>query len=205
MPFFLVQERHLLHEGFLNCQRGIWESSGWHAIFSNTFHLRYSLFQNVNGPCRRAWEPTPVFLPEEFHGQRSLMSCSPRSHQESDTREVTEHAGRHIKMWMGSSSWALSPSKEIVLVLHPTLATEREGFRRTSGGRGKGEGMVMEGQEGRKGGNKTVAVHSCWFLYHKESSYKLVSLCHVLHLRFTITLWDRCSYNIHSTNEPAEA
>ena len=24
-------------------------------------------------PWRRAWEPTPVFLPGEFHGQRSLV------------------------------------------------------------------------------------------------------------------------------------
>ena len=25
-------------------------------------------------PRRRAWQPTPVFLPGEFHGQRSLVS-----------------------------------------------------------------------------------------------------------------------------------
>ena len=35
-------------------------------------------------PCRRAWQPTPVFLPEEFHGQRSLMDYSPWGHKESD-------------------------------------------------------------------------------------------------------------------------
>ena len=26
---------------------------------------------------RRKWQPTPVFLPGEFHGQRSLVSYSP--------------------------------------------------------------------------------------------------------------------------------
>ena len=26
---------------------------------------------------KRAWQPTPVFLPEGFHGQRSLAGCSP--------------------------------------------------------------------------------------------------------------------------------
>ena len=26
-------------------------------------------------PWRRKWQPTPVFLPEEFHGQRSLVGC----------------------------------------------------------------------------------------------------------------------------------
>ena len=28
-------------------------------------------------PWRRAWQPTPVFMPEESHGQRSLADCSP--------------------------------------------------------------------------------------------------------------------------------
>ena len=28
-------------------------------------------------PWRRAWQPTPVFLPEESHGQRSLAGYSP--------------------------------------------------------------------------------------------------------------------------------
>ena len=43
-------------------------------------------------PWRRAWQPTPVFLPGEFHGQRSLAGYSPWGHTESDTTEVTEHA-----------------------------------------------------------------------------------------------------------------
>jgi len=28
-------------------------------------------------PWRRAWQPTSVFLPGEFHGQRSLSGYSP--------------------------------------------------------------------------------------------------------------------------------
>ena len=35
-------------------------------------------------PCRRAWQPTPVFLPGESHGQRSLSGCSPRGREGSD-------------------------------------------------------------------------------------------------------------------------
>ena len=35
-------------------------------------------------PSRRKWQPTPVFLPGEFHGQRSLVGYSPWSRQESD-------------------------------------------------------------------------------------------------------------------------
>ena len=42
-------------------------------------------------PWRRAWQPTPVFLLGESHGQRSLEVYSPRGHKESDTTEVTAH------------------------------------------------------------------------------------------------------------------
>ena len=40
-------------------------------------------------PWRRAWQPTPVFLPRESHGQRSLVGCSPWGRTESDTTEST--------------------------------------------------------------------------------------------------------------------
>ena len=33
------------------------------------------------GPWRRAWQPTPVFLPGEYHGQRSLAGYSPQGHR----------------------------------------------------------------------------------------------------------------------------
>ena len=36
---------------------------------------------------RRQWHPTPVLLPGESHGWRSLMGRSPWGHQESDTTE----------------------------------------------------------------------------------------------------------------------
>ena len=40
-------------------------------------------------PWRRAGQPTPVFLPGESHGQRSLAGYSPQSHKEVDTTEMT--------------------------------------------------------------------------------------------------------------------
>ena len=40
-------------------------------------------------PWRRARQPTPVFLPGEFHGQRSLVGYGPQGCKESDTTEVT--------------------------------------------------------------------------------------------------------------------
>ena len=38
---------------------------------------------------RRKWQPTPVFLPGESQGQRSLVGCRLWGHAESDTTEVT--------------------------------------------------------------------------------------------------------------------
>ena len=40
-------------------------------------------------PWRRAWQPTPVFLPGKSHRQRSLAGCSPWGPTESETTEVT--------------------------------------------------------------------------------------------------------------------
>ena len=40
-------------------------------------------------PWRRAWQPTPAFLPGESQGQRSLAGYSPRGHKESDRTEAT--------------------------------------------------------------------------------------------------------------------
>ena len=40
-------------------------------------------------PWRRKWQPTPVFLPGESQGQRSLVGCRLWGRTESDTTEVT--------------------------------------------------------------------------------------------------------------------
>ena len=38
-------------------------------------------------PWRRKWQPTAVFMPGKFHGQRSLEGYSPWGHRVSDTTE----------------------------------------------------------------------------------------------------------------------
>ena len=40
-------------------------------------------------PWRKAWQSTPLFLPGESPGQRSLVGYSPWGHRELDTTEVT--------------------------------------------------------------------------------------------------------------------
>ena len=39
---------------------------------------------SLEDPWWRVWQPTPVFLPGEFHAQRSLASYSPQGRKESD-------------------------------------------------------------------------------------------------------------------------
>ena len=50
---------------------------------------RRCIFGNI--PWGREWLPTPVFLPGEFHGQRSLAGCSPWGFKESDMTEWLTH------------------------------------------------------------------------------------------------------------------
>ena len=38
-------------------------------------------------PWRRAWQPTPVFLPAEFHEQKNVTSYSPWGGKELDMTE----------------------------------------------------------------------------------------------------------------------
>ena len=41
----------------------------------------------LNNLCKWKWQPTPVFLPGKFHGQRSLVGYSPWDGKESSTTE----------------------------------------------------------------------------------------------------------------------
>ena len=43
-------------------------------------------------PWRRPWQPSPVFLPGESHGQRSLAGYGPQDRKELDMTEAIQHA-----------------------------------------------------------------------------------------------------------------
>ena len=56
-------------------------------------------------PWRRKWQPTPVFLPGESHGQRSLAGYSPRGCKGSDTTEwLSTHTHASLKK-SSSKTW----------------------------------------------------------------------------------------------------
>ena len=44
-------------------------------------------------PWRRKWLPTPVVLPGELHGQRSLVGYSPQGHKELDMTVIKHMPG----------------------------------------------------------------------------------------------------------------
>ena len=63
-------------------------------------------------PWRRVWQPTPVFLPGEFHGQRRVVGYSSWSCKESDTTEATEHAQESMA-W--SNWWKKKSNKDVFI------------------------------------------------------------------------------------------
>ena len=46
-----------------------------------------ALVSGLGTSPEEGWQPTPVFLPGESHGQRSLVGYSPWGRKESDTTE----------------------------------------------------------------------------------------------------------------------
>ena len=52
-------------------------------------------------PWRRKWQPTPVFLPGESHGRRSLVGYSPWGRKELDTTQQL-HFHFHFTPWKES-------------------------------------------------------------------------------------------------------
>ena len=56
-------------------------------------------------PWRRKWQPPPVLLPGEFHGQRGLVSYRPWGHKESDTTEWLTHTHTHTHTHV---AWGIS-------------------------------------------------------------------------------------------------
>ena len=50
-------------------------------------------------PWRRKWQPTPVPLPGEFHGQRSQAGYSPWDPKQSDTTEWFTFTFNEVLLW----------------------------------------------------------------------------------------------------------
>ena len=110
-------------------------------------------------PWRRAWQPTPVFLPGESHGQRSQAGYSPLGCKESDMTEATQHAHTNI-------------SKKHYVKVHQlatkgfNLASLRVGFPGGSNSKesscsAEGLGSIPGLGRSLGGGNGNPLQHSC--------------------------------------------
>ena len=57
-------------------------------------------------PWRRAWQPTPAFLPGESHGQRSLVGYRPWGRKESETTErLSSSSNIHTHIFIYTCLW----------------------------------------------------------------------------------------------------
>ena len=65
-------------------------------------------------PWRRKWQPTPVFLPRETHGQRSQTGNSPPGHKESD---MTERLHFHFHFLFNDMICFRSDRENITIVI----------------------------------------------------------------------------------------
>ena len=70
-------------------------------------------------PWRRERLLTPVFLPGESHGQRSLAGCSPWGHRELDTTAGAWHALRHL--FPRPTATSVAPAVDFLLCLLPAV------------------------------------------------------------------------------------
>ena len=76
-------------------------------------------------PWRRAWQPTPVFLPEEFHGQRSLVGCSPQGGRKFDPTEEAQYSGTPGKVSIFSAIEILSK----IFLWSPEVGRSRQPYQ----------------------------------------------------------------------------
>src|SRR5574337_667998 len=76
-----------------SCLENPMDGGAWwaivHGVEKSWTRLRDSLSLFTFTQWRRKWQPTPVFLPGESQGQRSLVGCCLWGRTESDMTEVT--------------------------------------------------------------------------------------------------------------------
>ena len=80
----------------------------------------------------RKWQPTPLFLPGQFHGQRTLAGYSPRDCKESDTTECT-HTHTHTVYHSATEKNEVMPFAATwmdleIIVLSEVSRTEKEKY-----------------------------------------------------------------------------
>ena len=100
--FFLPLMGTLWNPGAMSQYRHI--RMKWWAAQSLYIYIHIHIYTHIHNIWRGAWQPTPVFLPGEFHQLRSLAGYSPWSRKESDTTERLSTA-QHINIGRVRTGW----------------------------------------------------------------------------------------------------
>ena len=74
-------------------------------------------------PWRRVWQPVPVVLPRESHGQRSLVGYSPWGHSRARLKRLSMHRCTHnpffvdscLKRFSNTDPWETETSNSTAL------------------------------------------------------------------------------------------
>ena len=74
-------ENTLMLRGIEHKRRKGWQRMRW--------------LDSITNSWRRKWQPTPIFLPGKYHGQRSLVGYSPWGCKESDMTERLHFTSLH--------------------------------------------------------------------------------------------------------------
>ena len=74
----------------------------WSRICCQCRRLKRHSFDFCIGkiPWSSKWQPTPIFLPGEFHEQRSLVGYSPQSYKESDMTQRLNNNSSNIPLYI---------------------------------------------------------------------------------------------------------
>ena len=139
---------------------------------------------------RRQWRPTPVPLPGESHGRRSLVDCSPWGREESDTTEqlhfhfslscIGEGNGNPLLCSClenprdGGAWWAAISG----------VAQSRTWLKRlSSSSRGVGRGRKWEGGPGGRG------TYTSLWLTHADVGHPRLSSVYSFQSTVPLSLW----------------
>ena len=93
---------------------------------------------------RRKWQPTPVFLPEESHGWRSLVGYTPRGRKESDMTERLHFHFKALPAAHRTKDWAHTTEEPAGCGLaYPPLETGRQGAARAEKGQSQPQRGIL--------------------------------------------------------------
>ena len=86
--FYILSKKSLHYKNFQSLLSFCSKDFNFSFIFRSMMYFKLLIFLfTVQNKQRRQWHPTPVLLPGKFQGWRSLVGCSPRGLEESDTTE----------------------------------------------------------------------------------------------------------------------